>query len=66
MLAMSCFKIPEAVCDDITSLLSNFWWSNNSGNWGMKWVSWQKMCKPKNQGGLDFRDLKSFNLALLA
>ncbi|GJV91629.1 zinc finger MYM-type protein 1-like protein [Tanacetum coccineum] len=31
----------------------------------INWVSWDHISKPKDEGGLDFRDLKAFNLALL-
>jgi len=32
----------------------------------MAWLSWDKVCTPKEEGGLGCRDLKAFSLTLLA
>ena len=63
---MSCFKIPDSLYDDLTSMIRNFLWGQKSEERKIPWVSWEKMCEPKARGGLGFKNLKCFNLALLA
>ena len=63
---MSCFKLPNALCDGMTRMVRQFWWGQVKNEKKVAWMSWDKMCLPKDKGGMGFRDLKSFNLALLA
>ena len=63
---MSCFKIPDSLCDDLTSMIRNFWWGQKGEERKMSWLSWDKLCESKANEGMGFRQLKQFNLALLA
>ncbi|XP_013624553.1 PREDICTED: uncharacterized mitochondrial protein AtMg00310-like [Brassica oleracea var. oleracea] len=63
---MSCFLLPQETIRTLTNAISRFWWSTKNNNRVLHWVAWKKICAPKEAGGLGFRDLKNFNLALLA
>jgi hypothetical protein len=63
---MSCFKLPESLCNDLNSMFSNFWWGHHDKARKAHWLQWNKMCKSKVAGGLGFRDIRMFNKALLA
>ena len=63
---MSIFQLPNALCDELTSMVRSFWWGQNNGKNKITWSSWDKICVPKTKGGLGFHDLKAFNLTLLA
>uniref|UniRef100_A0A7N2L2S7 Uncharacterized protein n=1 Tax=Quercus lobata TaxID=97700 RepID=A0A7N2L2S7_QUELO len=62
---MGCFKLPKSLCKDIGSLIRKFWWGYKGEARKIHWVAWNKLCLPKSQGGLGFRDIENFNLALL-
>lgn len=66
VFAMSVFLLPKGVCKDITDVIAQYWWGDEEENKKMHWFSWWKLCIPKCDGGMGFRDLHSFNLALLA
>ena len=60
---MSCFQLPKGLCDEIESMMKRFLWGQESK---VAWVSWKKLCKSKLKGGMGFRNLQAFNLAMLA
>ena len=63
---MSCFLLPNKLYDDFQRMIKQFWWGQANTEKKLAWLSWEKLCMPKDRGGLGFRDLKLFNLALLA
>nr|XP_023887877.1 uncharacterized protein LOC112000001 [Quercus suber] len=62
---MGCFKIPKSLCKDIESLIRKFWWGYKGEARKIHWVGWKKLCKPKCHGGLGFKDIELFNIAML-
>ncbi|XP_057432687.1 uncharacterized protein LOC130725479 [Lotus japonicus] len=63
---MSCFILPDSVCADIERMVSRFYWGGDVEKRGLHWASWHKLTRSKFDGGLGFRDFKSFNIALVA
>ena len=63
---MACFEITKTLCDEISALIGRYWWSSIDKDNKIHWVSWDKLSNPKKDGGMGFRDLYSFNLAMLA
>ena len=64
--AMSVFRLPSSLCDEINSMISNYWWGQKQGKRKIHWVGWKKLVISKEEGGMGFRDLRLFNSALLA
>jgi hypothetical protein len=63
---MSVFLLPKTLCKDINSMMAKFWWGHKENDTKMVWMSWEKLGRSKERGGMGFRDLECFNLALLA
>jgi hypothetical protein len=63
---MSIYLIPKGLCHKMESMISNFWWGGNVDSKKIHWINWEKNCKQKQDGGMGFRNLSTFNKALLA
>ena len=64
--AMSCFKLPTGLIQDIERLIRIFWWGQRGDQHKIHWKNWEALCKPTALGGMGFKDLKKFNEAILA
>ncbi|KAK2362250.1 hypothetical protein QL285_087327 [Trifolium repens] len=57
--------MPVGCCKDIDSMLARLWWGSNDELRKIHWMSWERLSKAKNDGGMSFRGMKEFNKALL-
>lgn len=46
--------------------MQRYWWGHHEKEMKVHWVKRERMGRSKQQGGMGFRDLESFNKALLA
>ncbi|KAL0416623.1 UNVERIFIED_CONTAM: hypothetical protein Slati_3494200 [Sesamum latifolium] len=60
-----CFRLPFSLIKELQSMVAYFWWHNAEAR-KIHWLSWKKLCTQKAQGGMEFRDLQAFNLAILS
>ncbi|KAA3470678.1 reverse transcriptase [Gossypium australe] len=63
--AFSVFLAPKGVIEEIHSMIGHIWWGGGERSRGWSMLAWDRMCFPNGMGGLGFRDLHLFNLALL-
>ena len=61
----SFFRVPQSVVDKLVKLQHRFLWGGGPDQNKIAWIRWESMCSPKEKGGLDIKDINTFNLALL-
>ncbi|XP_024035529.1 uncharacterized protein LOC127899286 [Citrus sinensis] len=64
--AMNLYLLPLDLCRELERMMNSFWWGNHhSGSRGINWLRWERLCKPKAHGGIGFKQLHYFNVAML-
>ncbi|XP_075670206.1 putative mitochondrial protein AtMg00310 [Castanea sativa] len=63
---MLCFKLLKGLINEIEGLIRKFGWGYRREQKRIHWVSWEKLCLPKSEGGMGFRELSRFDDSLLA
>ena len=63
---ISCFLLPKGLCDKIEKAVCSFWWGSTNNGRKIHWTKRENLFKPKFEGGMGFKILRDFNLAMLA
>ncbi|KAL4324012.1 hypothetical protein GQ457_11G027330 [Hibiscus cannabinus] len=63
--SMSCYLLPCSLVEEMSRSIRRFWWSGKGSARGWPLVAWDDICLPKAAGGIGFKDLHLFNIALL-
>ena len=58
--------LPRRILDGIDRVNKNFLQGSSETTRKIHWVGWQKVTKPKEEGGLGLQEAKGRNIALLA
>ncbi|WVZ51435.1 hypothetical protein U9M48_002583, partial [Paspalum notatum var. saurae] len=41
------FKLPLSVCDELTTIVRDFWWGSENGKRKTAWIAWKEMTLKK-------------------
>ena len=63
---MGVFQLPMKLCNDLNVMYARFWWGRVNNERKIYWKSWNVLSQSKKKGGMGFRDIRCFNLAMLA
>ena len=64
--AMNIFLLPLELCRELERMMNSFWWGKTrNGSGGIIWMRWDRLCKLKTHGGIGFKRLHLFNVAML-
>ncbi|KAL9230930.1 hypothetical protein vseg_006218 [Gypsophila vaccaria] len=61
----SLFVLPKGIVNRVEAICRNFLWDNSMDYMRAPLVAWNKICRPKEEGGLGIKDQKLSNLAMI-
>lgn len=64
--AMSCFLFSKSLCEEFEKAAARFYWGSRGEERKIHWASWAKLSRSKASGGLGFREIFYFNMAMVA
>lgn len=62
---MATTKLPTKVTASLTNLMRRFFWGKMTQERYLAYVSWERICRPLEEGGLGLKELPIFNDAIL-
>lgn len=62
---MQVFLLPVSLADELQRMMNSYWWGARGNSRGISWTKWDHLCVKKKNGGMGFRNLHGFNLAML-
>lgn len=63
---MSMFLLPKMLCEKLQQVMARFSWGKGRDHQcELHWVSWDSLSLPKKFGGLSFKKVYQFNLAMV-
>ncbi|KAJ9536667.1 LOW QUALITY PROTEIN: hypothetical protein OSB04_un000140 [Centaurea solstitialis] len=63
---MAIFVFPSSVIHELEAILRSFLWAQGDEVQGKCRIAWSVVCQPRECGGLGFKDLATWNRALIA
>ncbi|XP_024156304.1 uncharacterized protein LOC112164321 [Rosa chinensis] len=66
LYAMNCYLLSKGLCDDVHKLCASFFWGDTEDKKKIHWRSWERLCLTKQEGCMGFKNLYTYNLAMLA
>uniref|UniRef100_A0A8I6XX79 Reverse transcriptase domain-containing protein n=1 Tax=Hordeum vulgare subsp. vulgare TaxID=112509 RepID=A0A8I6XX79_HORVV len=66
VFAMSVFDLTKGLCEQMRTMICRFFCAQQEDDQKIHWLSAEKLTRSKQEGGLGFKDLHTFNLAMFA